>query len=210
MKEMEDDKILKEHIECLKQSVNFFSNENKIVREKWIVNEFLYNLNINFEKSEIQSNPNDPPDIFFRNAQFELKEIQDEDRKRHREYKETLKKSEKVSKTSELFEDWNAYDISMQKIVYLIEKELNSYKIDLELASKIDMLFYINLSNLGFEEDKTYIFSNNNIWEKWRSVSMVENGNISFVFNAKNNAPDFIIKNVGKFLKREQNRNKIF
>jgi hypothetical protein len=62
------------------------------------------------------------------------------------------------------------------------------------------MLFYINISIFGIKKDLTYSFSSQNVLTKWRSVSMVENGKTDFIFYANKDAPEFIRKNIGKFI----------
>ena len=191
-----------ERINDMKESIEFFSNSNKKEREIWIANEFLNNLNIDFNKDEIENNTDEPPDIIFRNARFEIKEIQDNDRKRHYEYIEKLKKAMNGEKTIEAY---TPKEHSIQEIANIIESKLENYIIDTKLALSIDMLFYINLFSFGFCEDKKYNLINQNIWKKWRSVSMVENGENNLVFYANNSAPDFIKINVGKFINRNKN-----
>lgn len=84
-----------------------------------------------------------------------------------------------------------------------MSQELELYIIDPHLYATIDMLFYVNISSLHFLKNSDYSFSKKELWQKWRSVSMVENGKVDFVFWANAQAPDFLKLNTGKFITRE-------
>lgn len=197
---MDEKEILNNHIKAIEKSIDFFSGSKKRYREKWVVKQFLNNLHIEFKDTEIKISPEEPPDIIFRNARFEIKEVLDEDRKRHKEYKEALEKAKNVTKFSDLFENYSPQEVTIQDIAELIEQKLKEYILDSTLYSKIDMLFYVNLLNVHFVKNSAYSFTNKELWQKWRSVSMIENGKINFVFCSSNNAPDFIKSNTGKFI----------
>jgi len=200
---MEEKKILNEQIKKVKKSVDFFSGNKKKDREKWVVKQFLNNFHIKFKETEIEISSEEPPDIIFSDARFEIKEILDEDRKRHKEYKEALEKAKNTTKVSDLFERFSPQETTIQNIAELIEQKLNEYILDSELYPKIDMLFYVNLQDIFFVKNSAYSFLDKKLWQKWRSVSMVENGKINFVFWARDNASDFIKSNSGKFIKNK-------
>ena len=147
---MEEKEILKEYIKEVKKSVDFFSGSKKKYREKWVVKQFLNNLHIKFKETEIQISSEEPPDVIFRDARFEIKEVLDEDRKRHKEYREALEKAKNAKKFSDLFERCSPQEATIQDIAELIEQKLSEYILDSELYSKIDMLFYVNLEDLFF------------------------------------------------------------
>ena len=69
-----------ERIARLKESNSFFSNTEKLNREKWVVRRLFRSLTIDFEESEIVA-ANEPGDVAFRNANFQAKEILDENRR---------------------------------------------------------------------------------------------------------------------------------
>lgn len=195
---------INQKIKYLEECVEYFSSKKKADREYWIVNEFLTNLNIKFDCVEIQKGKTEPVNVIFRRANFQTKEILDEDSKRHGEYKEALKKL-KESPVSFGASELKAIPryISIQKIVNLINEKLESYIVDTVLCKQIDMLLYVNLSVFGLSKNIQYIFPERKIWQKWRSVSMVENGRINFVFWDREDAPDFIKSNIGRIICRE-------
>src|SRR5262249_3318362 len=91
---------------ALKESVAFFSSGNKGAIEQWAFTEFLRNLGVTFQEDEITVIPpgQDPPDIIFRHASFEVKEVLDPGRRRHDEYKQALSKAIAANDPIELIE----------------------------------------------------------------------------------------------------------
>jgi len=191
-----------ELLQHTKSSVDFFSSENKKPREIWVVDQFLKNLGVKFHKDEIIPNTDDPPDVKYCGASFEIKELSDEGRQRHREYKDYAKRLEKVEELSELTEPVHPMSATLQEVVTMIESNLASYLIDPALCPRIDILYYVNLQDLYFLKNSEYSFNNKHIWQKWRSVSLVENGKISVVLWATKDAPDFIKANLRIFHRR--------
>ena len=76
---------VKERREALVESVRFFGAQRKPEREVWVADHFLENLNIAYSTEEVVSSDDDPPDVIFRDARFEIKEIMDPGRRRHAE-----------------------------------------------------------------------------------------------------------------------------
>lgn len=72
---------INQKIKYLEECVEYFSSKKKADREYWIVNEFLTNLNIKFDCVEIQKGKTEPVNVIFRRANFQTKEILDEDSK---------------------------------------------------------------------------------------------------------------------------------
>src|SRR5689334_22603145 len=97
--------LKRERLEDLRASVDYFAVSNKEERERQTVRELLLNLGTRFRLREIVSVPRaeEPPDVRFRTASFEVKEILDEERERHREYKELLATAERATTIEEVF-----------------------------------------------------------------------------------------------------------
>lgn len=89
---MSDEDFIDDRRRALKESIAYFSAKNKAERERWVCLELVQNLGIAYDETEIVSPENDPPDVIFRDARFEVKEILDQGRKRHAEYKAALQK----------------------------------------------------------------------------------------------------------------------
>ncbi len=197
---MNEKEEMDEYIKDLEETIRLLKNKENI--EPWVVNDFLTNLNIEFGRNEIKKSKEEPPDVIFRDANFEIKTIHDEDRKMLKEYKDDLERAKKATnfKDAVNFRHYTPVDISIQEIVNLIDKKLRDYILSPEQYQKIDMLFYFNKHFYGITDSLEYTFPNKEIWERWRSVSMVKNGGINFIFWARDNAPNFIKINTGKIV----------
>jgi hypothetical protein len=101
---MTDDEYLEAQRKARAESVQFFRSSNKPERERWVVREFLTNLGLAFDDAEVQSPNHDPPDVKFRDANFEIKEILSEGRRRHQEYKEGLQQALEATSPADLVE----------------------------------------------------------------------------------------------------------
>ena len=182
----------------IEQSIGLFSNSGKTKREIWVLTEFLRNLGVSFKDSELTSGSN-PPDVIFQDAAFEIKEIDEENRKRGDEYKEKIEKAKSAKTLKELYPDYKFKEISLPEIINRMHETLKGLVYDTDFCKKIDILFYINYSLIG---EHNYTIPANDAWIKWRSISMVTNNNISCVFFANDDAPEFIKTIEGKIIKR--------
>jgi hypothetical protein len=101
---------------ALKESVAYFSSANQGALDQWVVVEFLTNLGLEFGADEVIRQREDPPDVIFRDAAFEVKEILDPGRRRHDEYRAALAKALATSNPADLAEDVTLEDITPAQI----------------------------------------------------------------------------------------------
>lgn len=163
---MNNKDILKENTDAIVDAIQFFSNDNKEKREEWVVKEFLTNLGISFDNQEIKNILSDPPDIQFREAYFEIKEIQLEGRKRHKEYKEKLEKAQKATSSTESMELYEPKAISLYNVIDRINSEMSKFKYSSDFSKNIDLLFYINLSRHHLSGGKNSVIQTMLDWKK--------------------------------------------
>ena len=104
------------------ESVKFFSSDNRAERELWVANEFLSNLGLSFLEKELEHVTDDPPDVRFNKAEFEIKEILDPGRRRHAEFKNALERAKNAKTTQELLENYSPKDIIYTEIYDLVEE----------------------------------------------------------------------------------------
>ena len=180
---------IREITESRQEAMDFFSNNSKKEREKWPVSEFLKNMGINFGANELISVEDQAPDIKFRDAAFEIKELDVEGRRRHDEKKEELKKAQVACGLEDLITQYEFKETSFQGVVDRIDKMLKEYVCEPNFSGKTDILFYVNYSVLG---EAHYSSQGLEIWKQWRSISMVGNNSISYVFWVAQDAPGFI------------------
>ncbi len=179
---------LKKNVE---EAVDFFSSKNKKARELFVVKSFLLGAGEVFKESELECLIDDPPDVLYRGARFEVKELLDEGRKRHAEYKETLLKIDQAESLKDFMEPYSPKELTIDELMCRINKELSKIKYSPDVNASLDLLFYFNLQDYEIDfEDQINV--NQSSLSKWRSVSIVDNGNSIHVFWADEKAPDFI------------------
>lgn len=195
---MYDKEFLAQRIKDLEDSVADYSPNNKQERERWVAEAFLKNLRIEHAKNEIVSPDDDPPDVIFRDARFEIKEIQDPDRRRHDEYKAELKRARTLTDPKDLLQMFIPKDKTLSEIYrHCVESTLSlEKKYPLVVRSSMDLLFYVNLKHVFEVVEIPYPDTSGLASSDWRSVSFVM-GQRSCCFFARNDAPDFIRQALG-------------
>lgn len=179
------------HIQCWKKQKDLCNNQNRY-------SEFLRNLGASFKDSDLISGSN-PPDVIFKNAAFEIKEIDEKNRKRGDEYKEKIKQAKSAKTLKDLYPDYQFKEINLPEIINRINEVIASLVYDSSFCEKTDLLFYINYSLIG---EHNYTITANDAWIKWRSISMLTNNNTSCVLFANDTAPEFVKAVKGKIIKR--------
>ncbi len=200
---MNDEQLLEDWRHAVKESVDFFTSANKGAIERWACTEFLMNIGLDFQTDEVVLQADDPPDVIFRGARFEVKEILDPGRRRHDEYKEALSKARAATDPADLrvalVKDITPEDITPLGIGSLISAklaELVSKKyVELRFRASLNLLFYVDLTRHTLktgpmpdpEAFSTFGF---------RSISVLM-GWDALVYCAASNAPDFLLTKVG-------------
>jgi hypothetical protein len=169
-------------------------------RERCICAAFLRCLGIEFLADEIVAEKHDPPDVIFKQANFEIRELYKTGRRRHDEYRERLKELKQVKTIDDALIPikWPS-PISYSFIFSGIELVLSAKaeKYGLEKCSSLDALVYVSLPQ-KFLDIKTEITPFYKIkTQGWRSVSFVIPP-YSHVVYCKESAPEFLIKFEGK------------
>lgn len=196
---MEDDEFIEERIAALKESVEYFGSANKAERERWVVLAFLENMGIKHSEGDVISPDQDPPDVIAIGAAFEVKEILDPGRKRHKEYKDELQRVKEITDPQHLLTSFSPKDISIAEIYQRCLAEAKKFKLKYALRDResMDLLFYVNLENIfGVDEDPYPDVSEIQNCG-WRSVSFVE-GLIACCFCASENAPEWLREAIGE------------
>ena len=96
---MNEIELIKQMISDTEESIKFFSGQKKPDREQSVCAALLRCLGIKFKIADLKPIRNDPPDICFSTANFEIKEYLDDGIRRHEEYKKFLEKLKTVKKT---------------------------------------------------------------------------------------------------------------
>lgn len=201
---MGDDEYLEAQRAALEQSVGFFAADNKGEREIWVARAFLENINLGFSEPEIVLANDDPPDVCFRDARFEIKEIMDPNRRRHAEYKEALEKARSATSPSQLVTEYTPKDITLQEVYDLIVASSAEYacKYSKAFCQTLDLLYYVNLKDVMALIEQRFPDIQSLQSHPWRSVSFVI-GYRSGILSASAAAPEFIRNAVGKVVHRD-------
>lgn len=195
-----DAEFIKDTIEAIKEARHFFANECKPDREKWVVSQFLFQLDIKFAKEDVRESQDEPADVDYRNARFQVKEIYDEGRRRGDEYKESLRKAETATSTSDFLEPYSPQKITCDDVVSLAAKQASMWqqKYGAFECSSTDLLFYFNYKDTHVSGDMlTDVGAHSSEMAAWRSVSVFA-GDCAFVLHASEKAPDFLKTAKGK------------
>ncbi len=198
-----------EWLNAVTESIDFFSSANKGVIERWACAEFLKNIGLGFQPDEVVTQADDPPDVIFRSASFEVKEILDRGRRWHDEYKDALSNAQtaktKTDLHAALLKVVTPEDITPQEIGNLISAELTELVtkkyVDAQFRGTLNLLFYIDLLRhtlkVGPMPDPV-TFSTFG----FRSISVLM-GWGALVYCAALTAPDFLLAKVGTVTLRQ-------
>lgn len=140
-RQMSNDSYLEDLRRHGRESVTFFSNQNKPERERCVVRAFLRALGVPFRESDLLVQQPEPTDVAALACRFQITEALDPDRKRHREYVDQLAHPESAKSVAKLTEPWK----SRRAISYAeVAEAVLSRLADKTPQHGIDALVYVN------------------------------------------------------------------
>jgi hypothetical protein len=206
-----DDDNLEEIRKARRDDVQYFSNASKEKREIWLCSQFLKNLGVEFEHAELIPGEN-PPDVCFRGARFEVKECLAKGRRRTDEYREAQLRSEQASSSEDLWETLhprgirpnmiardNTSDVRCPDSDWVADIRCGLYgwakKYDPKFKRSLDLLVY---HNVGGFFDESLVPPPSDTFESYgfRSISMTTDS-IAWVLSAGLLAPDILASPIG-------------
>jgi hypothetical protein len=199
-----------------RESVRFYSNEYKPLREKKVVKAFLRVIGVDFGGQEVISYRPDPPDVIFGEARFEVVDLLDKDRERHKEFKDRADKSKAASCLADVCHDLHEEPsdrspIEFAELLGRIEKEvidkkykkLKSRKNRIVDFGTLDLLIYVTLKKHYLIPPVKLVcpsdFLTSLRGQGWRSVSFFMEF-FAGVFFSKVDAPVFIKNLKGRII----------
>jgi len=197
---MDDRAVINQLISDAEASIAFLSNPSKKERERLACIAFLRCLGVSFQKDHVISIDDDPPDVRFDGANFEVKEYLDDNRRRHDEYKKKLERLEKAQKLSDLLEPYTPLGpLVVSEVAGSITEFLEEWAsiYGKEICSTLDALVYFNLAERYLTDEGSRPGVSDMVDQGWRSVSTITN-TLSYVFFASPTAPDFLRNNVAQ------------
>jgi hypothetical protein len=188
--------------QALKESVVYFEHANLPERERWVACELLRNFDLEFDQSGIRSSTEDPPDVLFRDAKFEVKELMDPGRERHKELKLAAARAEGVTDPQDLLTPYTPKGITPTEVAGLVAERLDELQLKYPQAVRqsLDCLIYVNLVEHVLEAGPMPPPADFAKF-RWRSISAVF-GWDSLVFSAGTDAPTFLRERCGQLLHR--------
>lgn len=200
------DTNLRDTIRDLEEAVRLWSagEANQKERERYVVSHFLKCLGIAFEPSELKQSADDPPDIVFREARFEVKEIQAGGRRRGDEYRAKLARALSAERFADLLEPYRPESIPIAAVCARVMQETRGLACgryaDPALRRSLDLLFYVNLTGTaeaslaqGPLADLDPLRQ-----EGWRSVSFLFAEAPACVLTAGNGSPAVLSDALGR------------
>jgi hypothetical protein len=202
------DENLRQAICDLEDAVRLWSagEGNQREREQYVVSHFLRCLGIRFDRGDLKHPPNDPPDVLFRDARFEIKEIQNAGRRRGDEYRRRLARALCAERFIDLLQPHRPEPVPVAQICARVMNESRDlasglYR-DSALRGSLDLVFYINLSSTaevslaqGPMLDPAPLRR-----EGWRSVSFLFAEACACVLIAGRGSPAFLSDAVGRIV----------
>lgn len=192
--------FIKERVDAIKEALHFFSNDCKPDREVWVVRHFLSQLGIEFSNEEIGASSDEPVDVVYSDARFQVKEIMDKNRKRADEYREALRKAETATSASDLIEYYRHQKIACSDIVPIVAEQASKLERKYGPSERMsaDLLFYFNLQDIHVVGDMfPAVDAYSSKMAGWRSVS-VDSGDCALVLHISQSAPSFLKTAKGK------------
>lgn len=193
------------YLEQLRQHVqdtrSFFSNKAKAERERAVCRAFLRTIGTRFDNSEVKSPTSDPPDVVFRTARFEVREMFDPGRKRGDEWKAKETKYQSAKSVEELLEpaSWpTPIELSelVPDVVAALTEKAKNYGAD---CRNLDALVYVNLQEKYLMPQSPIPSLDQLKAQGWRSVVLLFPP-YGVVLFANEGAPEILVeKTPGQF-----------
>lgn len=192
MNKFETDYI-KNQLKHTQETRTFFNNSIKPERERSVCRAFLRTIGIDFKDKELIAPTEEPADVAFRDARFQIREILDPGRKRGDEWREKEKKYTEAKSIIEISGPYSSpIPFNLETLVPALVDSLSEKSIKYgNKCHDIDILVYINLSNKSLIPDSEIPDLDKLRLQGWRSASFIFNP-YGVVLFANSNAPDFL------------------
>jgi hypothetical protein len=144
---MEFEELKEEMISQKEQAIRDLGNQGKKDREILTVCAFLKCINLRYTKEDVIPVKDQFPDVLFRDAIFEVKELMDEDRRRLDECKRDLEKIKQATSLQDLIEQYTPVEYSLEAIYEKVQCKVNeiSDHYSKESRASTDLIVYFNL-----------------------------------------------------------------
>jgi hypothetical protein len=186
------------------QANAFLSNARKWERERWVCQRLLQALNVRHNQDGFTPSGQEPPDVLFRDASFEVFFVLDEGRRLNDEWRAELERRRSAFSLSQLVRrEARPKRIpagEMQaRLAPTLRKKAHNYRergIDL---GELDLVAFVSLKRAVLDCNSHFPPPTEYLRQGWRSLSLV-GPRFARVLFAHPDAPDFLRHNLGRTL----------
>lgn len=199
---MDDSDYLRLLTTQAEQANAMLSNARKWERERWVCQRLLQGLNIAYGAEEFLPVGQEPPDVLFRDANFEVFFVLDEGRRLNDEWRQELQRRRSAFSLSQLVrreakpKRIRAPELLGRLGPTLRKKAHNYLERGLDLG-QLDMVAFASLKREVLNLNSHFPPPTEYLRQGWRSLSLV-GPNFARVLFAHPGAPDFLRANLGR------------
>lgn len=199
---MDDSDYLRLLTTQAEQANAMLSNARKWERERWVCQRLLQGLNIAYGAEEFLPVGQEPPDVLFRDANFEVFFVLDEGRRLNDEWRQELQRRRSAFSLSQLVrreakpKRIRAPELLARLGPTLRKKAHNYLERGLDLG-QLDMVAFASLKREVLNLNSHFPPPTEYLRQGWRSLSLV-GPNFARVLFAHPGAPDFLRANLGR------------
>ncbi|HLD68105.1 MAG TPA: DUF1780 domain-containing protein [Pseudomonas sp.] len=199
---MDDSDYLRLLTHQAEQANAFLSNARKWERERWACQRLLQALNVGHRLDEFSPARQEPPDVLFREANFEVFMVLDEGRRLNDDWRAEVERRRSAFSLSQLVRREtrprripNA-ELQARLAPTLRKKAHNYMERGLDLG-EMDLLAYVSLKRAVPDFNSPFPPPTEYLRQGWRSLSLV-GPTFARVLFAHPGAPDFLRNNLGR------------
>lgn len=183
------------------QANDFLSNARRWERERWVCQRLLQALNLPYRLEDF-STGQEPPDVLFREANFEVFFVLDEGRRLNEEWRAELERRRRAFSLAQLVRRESrpkripTAELQARLAPTLRKKASNYGERGLDLG-ELDLIAFVNLKRATPDFNSPFPPPTEYLRQGWRSLSLV-GPNFARVLFAHADAPDFLRSNLGR------------
>lgn len=199
---MDDSDYLRLLTHQAEQANAFLSNARKWERERWVCQRLLQALNVSHRLDEFSAAAQEPPDVLFREANFEVFFVLDEGRRLNDEWRAELERRRSAFSLSQLVRREakprriGARELQERLAPTLRKKAHNYRERSLDLG-ELDLVAFASLKRAMPDFNSHFPPPTEFLRQGWRSLSLV-GPTFARVLFAHPEAPDFLRNNLGR------------
>ncbi len=183
------------------QANEFLSNARKWERERWVCQRLLQAFNISHRLDEFGSGQ-EPPDVQFREANFEVFFVLDEGRRLNEEWRDEVERRRSAFSLSQLVRRhrrprWLSAGDLQARLGPTLRKKAHNYQERGLPLGELDLLAFCNLKQAALDFNSPFPPPSEYQRQGWRSLSLVGPNFVRVLFT-HDNAPDFLRHNRGR------------